>query len=138
MEEGTEKKQRIPLWLGAVFVILAFTIDLIEMLLEWLGIGLVMTFAIAPAVTFLFWLLFKLQDVPFIASPKRFFTLAATSLAEIIPALDAVGGFFWTAGTIIIVIMVWLEDKGGIIGKAAGAAQGAVGGKLGGAVKKAT
>ena len=124
MGEDAEKRQRIKLWMGAALVITALTIDLLEMLLEWLGIGLVMTFAFAPAGTFLFWLWFKLLDVPFIASPKKFFTLAATNLAEIIPALDALGGFFWTLGTLIIVIMVRLEDKGGVVGKLSGTAMG--------------
>lgn len=121
-----ENHQRIQLWMAGCIVAVAFTIDLVEMLLEWLGIGLVMTFAIAPAVTFLFWLWYKLLSVPFVASPKKFATLAITCLVEIIPGLDAlvITSFGWTIGAIIMVVMVRLEDKGGIIGTLSGSAMG--------------
>lgn len=119
-----EHQHRIKLWVGAALVLTAFSADLLEMLLEWLGVGLVINVVTTPAYAFLFWLWFKMLDVPFIASPKKFFTLAATCLAEIIPALDALGGFFWTLGTLIIVVMVRMEDKGGVVGAVSGTATG--------------
>lgn len=119
-----EKKQRIKIWMGALLVVTALTIDLLEFLLEWLGIGLVLSPIISVGAAFLFWLWFKLLDVSFVGSPKKFATQAVTSLAEVIPGLDAIGGFIWTIGTLVMVIIVRAEDKGGIIGKAASVAEG--------------
>lgn len=126
-----EKKERIKIWMAACLVIVAFSADAAEFVLEWLGLGLAINIVTTPAYTFLFWLWFKLLDVPFIASPKKFFTFAATCLAETIPALDAIGGFFWTIGTLIIVIMVRMEDKGGVLGELSGAAMGVMQKKYG-------
>lgn len=109
--------------MGAALVIVAFSIDCFEMLLEWLGIGIFgLSSLLSVCASVLFWIWFKMLNVPFIASPKKFFTMASTSLLEIIPGLDAVGGFLWTAGTIILVIMVRLEDRGGAVGKLSGTA----------------
>jgi hypothetical protein len=126
MGENQEHRQRIKTWMAICLIVTALAIDLVEALLEWLGIGLVINLTTTPAVTLLFWLWFKMLDVPFIASPKKFFTLFVTSFGELIPALDALGGFLWTLGTIIIVIMVRAEDKGGIIGSLSGAAMGII------------
>ena len=41
-----------------------------------------------------------------------------------IPGLDSLFGFVWTAGIIALVVMVRAEDKGGALGKIAGATQG--------------
>lgn len=122
--DDREQRQRIVTWMAACLVVVALTADIAELVLEWLGIGLVINVVTTPAYTFLFWLWFMMLGVPFVASPKRFFTLAATCLAELVPALDAMGGFFWTAGIIILVVMVRLEDKGGIVGELSGATMG--------------
>ncbi len=107
--------------MGACIVIVALFIDLFEMVTTWLGIGIVMSVIIAPCATLMFWIWYKILDVPFLASPKKFATLAITSFVEIIPALDAIPilSWGWTIGAIILVVMVRAEDKGGIIGQVA-------------------
>lgn len=121
MDQDSESRQRIKVWMGVAMIVVALTVDIVELVLEWLGIGMVTNVVTTPAFTFIFWLWFLMLGIPFMASPKRFFVFLAQCLAEIIPALDAVGGFFWTAGTIILVLMVRAEDKGGIIGEISGA-----------------
>ena len=124
-----ERKERIKIWMGACIVIVAFFIDLIEMVTTWLGIGIVMGVVIAPCATLMFWIWYKILDVPFLASPKKFATLAITSFVEIIPALDAIPilSWGWTIGAIILVAMVRAEDKDGIIGTLAGTSMGMMG-----------
>lgn len=110
--------------MAVCIVAVAFTADLAELVLEWLGIGLAVNIVTTPAYALIFWIWYKLLDIPFIASPKKFFTLTVTCLAELVPGLDAMGGFLWTAGAIIMVIMVRAEDKGGMIGNLSGASMG--------------
>lgn len=121
MEE--EVHYRISKIMAILLILLALSIDVAELVLEWLGIGILgLSTLLSVCATVAFWVWFKILEVPFIASPKKFFTLALTCLAEIIPGLDAIGGFFWTAGTIILVLMVRAEDKGGVVGKISSAA----------------
>lgn len=114
-----EKRERIKTWMAACIVIVALCIDLFEMLLTWLGIGVFITPVIVPCVTLIFWIWYKFLDIPFVSSPKNFANLTITSLFELIPGLDAIPliSFGWTVGAIIMVIMVRAEDKGGILGE---------------------
>ncbi len=119
-----EKKDHIKTWIGLSMIIFAFCVDLIEMFLEWLGIGVLgfsSLLSIYTSVTFYIW--FKLHEVNFMGSPKKLGTSLVTSILEIVTGLDAIGGFIWTIGTILMVIIVKAEDKGGALGKVAGAAQ---------------
>lgn len=121
MEQDGESRQRIKIWMGAAMIAVALTVDIAELVLEWLGVGLITNIVTTPAFIFIFWLWFLMLGVPFIASPRRFAVFFVQCLGELIPGLDAIGGFFWTVGTIILVIMVRAEDKGGIIGEISGA-----------------
>jgi len=115
-----EKIERIKIWMGAALIITAISIDLFEMLLEWLGIGIFgLSTLLSVCATIIFWVWFKILGVSFGASPKKFATMMATSILEIIPGLDSLGGFIWTIGIIALVIITRSEDKGGLIGKAA-------------------
>lgn len=119
--------------MGACIISVALFLDLFEMVTTWLGIGIVMGVVIAPCATLGFWIWYKFLDVPFIASPKKFATLAITSFIEIIPAFDAIplASFGWTIGAIILVTMVRAEDKGGILGNLAGTSMGMMGQRYG-------
>ncbi len=105
--------------MAACIIIVALCIDLFEMLLTWLGIGVVITPIIVPCVTLIFWIWYKLLDVPFVSNPKNFANLAITSLFELIPGLDALPlvSFGWTIGAIILVFTVRAEDSGGKLGQ---------------------
>lgn len=114
-----EPRYRISKIMGAMIVITAFSIDAFEMLLEWLGIGILgLSSLISVCATTGFGIWFAILGVGFM-SPKKFFTSFATVIAEVIPGLDALGGFFWTLGAVAIVIMTRSEDKGGLLGQAA-------------------
>lgn len=121
-----EKRERIKIWMGACIILVALFIDLFETLTTWLGIGIVFSPIISVCATVLFWIWYKILYVPFIASPKKFATLAITSFVEIIPGLDAIPllSFGWTIGAIIMVIMVRAEDSGGMLGTLAGTSMG--------------
>jgi hypothetical protein len=121
MNQDGERRQRIKTWMGAAMIIVALVVDVSELGLEWLGIGVVANVVTTPVFAFIFWLWFLMLGIPFMASPKRFFTFFAECMFELIPGLDAVGGFFWTAGTILLIIFVRAEDSGGVIGDIAGA-----------------
>lgn len=121
-----ERRERIKVWMGACIIAVAFFLDLFEMVTTWLGIGIVMSIIIAPCATLMFWIWYKILGVPFLASPKKFATLAITSFVEIIPAFDAIPilSWGWTIGAIILVVMVRAEDSGGILGTLAGTGMG--------------
>lgn len=114
-----EKRERIKIWMAACLIVVAVSIDLFEMLLTWLGIGVIITPVIVPCVTLIFWIWYKLLDIPFVSSPKNFANITTTSLFELIPGLDAIPfiSFGWTIGTIIMIITVRSEDKGGALGQ---------------------
>ncbi|MEK7120914.1 MAG: hypothetical protein AAB840_02380 [Patescibacteria group bacterium] len=115
-EKKEEKKarHRISNTTVVLLVGVALSVDLVEFVSEWLGIGLILSplISIYAGLTFWFWL--NLKGVNFIGSPKRFITGSVTFLAEIIPGLDAIGGFLWTVGMIILVIIVRAEDETGL------------------------
>jgi len=118
MEDSTEKKEihyRVSKTTGVLMIYTALFIDVLEMLLEWMIIGLVLNYFITIFAGLLFWLWFAIKGVPFWVKPSRLITLGITFLAELIPGLDATGfGEFWTVGILILVILVRLEDRTGI------------------------
>ncbi len=126
-----EKKERIKLWMGIAMVIVALFVDVIEMFLEWIGIGFIFSPIISICASFVFWIWLKICSVSFLGSPKKLFTQTTTSFLEIIPGLDAIGGFIWTVGIAIQVGIVRTEDKGGLLGKVGGVADKMAGMKVG-------
>ncbi len=111
------QQERISKIMGISMVIVAFCVDLFEMLLEWMGIG-IMGFStlISVCASVGFWIWFKMYGVSFGTSPRKFGTYLTTSVLEVIPGLDAIGGLIWTIGIAATVYMVRMEDKGhGII-----------------------
>ena len=117
-----EPSHRISKIMGAMLIITAFCVDAFEMLLEWLGIGMLgLSTLLSICATVVFWIWLKILGVSFVASPKKFATMGITSFLEIIPGLDALFGFVWTVGIIALVLITRSEDKGGLLGQAASA-----------------
>jgi hypothetical protein len=121
-----EKKERIKIWMGVCLVLVAFSIDTLEMIFDFIFIGAIINPVMAFGAAFLFWLWFQILGVPYTTSPKRLATQCITFIVETIPFLDAIPflSFLWTIGMILTVYLTWAEDKGGIIGKATNIAQG--------------
>ena len=121
-QESEEKKQRISTWMGAALVITALSIDLFEGLLNVVGIGEVFSTIISVCADVLFIVWFWILGLGFVKNRKNLTAMGAQAIVGLIPILNTLPEL--TLGIGAIVFMTWAEDKGGIIGKAAGAAQG--------------
>lgn len=112
-EEEEDKPRRITNTTAVLMLATAVLVDLIQFLLTLLGgAGLVLNTFVAIFAGFTFWLWFKFKGVGFINDPKRFLTLMAESIGEVIPALNNLPIF--VAGVAITIILVRIEDKTGI------------------------
>ena len=120
-----EKKERIPLWLGACMVIVAACIDAFEAILDVLLIGEVLSPVISVCADVGFWIWFKIRGVGFTKNPKNFATMGTQAIIGLIPGLDILPEL--TLGVLTIVLMTRSEDKGGLLSKAAGMASGNAG-----------
>ncbi|MFA6269664.1 MAG: hypothetical protein WC657_00425 [Candidatus Paceibacterota bacterium] len=126
--EPAEKKMRIKGWMAVALITFAVMVDLSELVITWLGLvvvgGLIST-VISAIAGFIFWIWYMLLGVKALSSPKNFAVRIITFVGELIPFLDAIPflSFLWTIGTIITVLMIRAEDKGGVLGKAVGIAQ---------------
>lgn len=112
-----EMAERISKMMGFLFIVVAFCLDLFEMLLEWLGIGILgLSSLISVCASLAFWIWFKMHNIPFSGKPKNVTRFGLTSVLEIIPGLDAIFGFVWTVGIFALVGSVMEEDgQSGII-----------------------
>lgn len=104
-------------WTGAGLVLLAAFIDIVQFILVAAAIGAILDSIIAICATMLFWILFKILNVDFVASPKRLASFALGSLGEMLPIINILP--LWTVSTVITIVITRSEDKGGIIGQAA-------------------
>ncbi len=121
-QQQPEKKERIKVWMAACMIIVALCIDLAQAILTALGIGLIIGPIISVAAYFTFWIWFLILGVSFTKSPKRLAAIGSGAVIEFF--LSFLPGF--TAGIAATAVMTMAEDKGGIIGKAAGLAQGKI------------
>ncbi len=123
-ESTPDRYRRIKLWVGASFVIMAFSIDGIQFILDLVGIGAFINWMVNPVVDFLFILCFWLCGVTFVRNPKRIAIMIIVAKNGMIPILNSLPEL--TLGVLATVLSVWAEDGGGIIGKAASAAEGGI------------
>ena len=115
----TERPERIKSWMGWAMAILALCVDAAQAILTAVGIGLVVGPIISAVAYFAFWVLFKMLGVSFTGNPKNLLALGGSSILEFL--LSFLPAF--SAGVIAVILITMAEDKGGIIGKAAGAMQ---------------
>lgn len=123
-EQQEQKKERIKKWMAACMIILALCVDAIQALLTAVAIGVILSPIILVVAWFGFWVWFMILGVSFVSNPKKLLTMGTAGILEGVPLLDALPVF--TAGIATTVFMTMAEDKGGIIGKAAGALQGKI------------
>ena len=121
-QQQEEKKERIPLWLGACMVIVAACIDIFEAILDILLIGEILSPIISVCADVGFWIWFKILGVGFTKNPKNLAAMGIQALIGITPGLDILPEL--TLGVLVIVLTTRSEDKGGLLGKAASMAQG--------------
>lgn len=117
-----QKEERIKTWQGAGLIIMALSVDGFQALLTAVGIGLVLGPIISAISYFSFWIFFMMLGVSFVKSPKKLGVVGGTAIIETL--LSFLPGL--TAGVASVVFMTWAEDKGGIIGQAAGMASGKI------------
>ena len=120
-QQQEEKKERIPLWLGACMVIVAACIDIFEAILDILLIGEILSPIISVCADVGFWIWFKILGVGFTKNPKNLAAMGIQALIGITPGLDILPEL--TLGVLVIVLTTRSEDKGGLLSKAAGMAQ---------------
>lgn len=111
-QEPEQKKVRIKMWMAVAMIAISLLVDLFS-LIPLVG-------SITSAVSYFgFWVWFMLLKVSFTKNPKKLAAVGATAIIEIffsfLPA--------FTAGIAATIFMTMAEDKGGILGKVAGAIQ---------------
>lgn len=106
-------RPRIKMWMANALVYSAFSFDLFEMLLTYLGIGIFINFVSTPTIAFLFWLWFKLLNVSYTVDLKKFGVAMASTILEAVPGADAhpLLSFGWTLGVVAIVVITMIEDR---------------------------
>lgn len=122
--EPEEKKERIPLWLGACMVVVAACIDIFEAILDVLLIGEVLSPIISVCADIIFWIWFKTRGVQFTKDPKNFMAMGIQALIGLTPGLDILPEL--TLGVLSIVVFTRIVDKSNALAKVAGATQGKI------------
>jgi len=123
-QEQEQKRERIKKWMAACIIIIAGCVDAAQALLTAVAIGAVLSPVMSAVAWFVFWVWFMILGVSFVSNPKKLLAMGGAGILEIIPILGALPAF--TAGVSATVFITMAEDKGGIIGKAAGALQGKI------------
>jgi len=103
----------------------ALSIDGFNALLNLVVIGEVLSSIISVAATLAFTIWFWMLGVSFVKSPKKLAAMGGQAIIGLIPVLNTLPEL--TVGVLATALMTMAEDKGGIIGKAAGVAQGKIG-----------
>lgn len=127
MGDDQEHRHRIKLWMAFAMVITALSIDGFNALLNLVVIGEILSSIISPAATFGFIIWFWLQGVTFIKSPKKLAAMGGQALIGLIPIINTLPEL--TLGVLVTIILTRSEDKGGLLGKAAGMASPLMGKK---------
>lgn len=86
----------------------AAIVDFFQFLLNMLLIGIILNRFISILTLLTFYIWFKMHNVSFSNSPKRFGVMAITGLTEIIPLLDLLPA--WTISTGVTIGIVRRED----------------------------
>jgi hypothetical protein len=124
-QQEEERTERITETLGWIFVITAFSIDGFEVVLNAVGIGEVLSTIISLCADMGFVIWFWTKGVTFVKKPKNLAAMGIQAIIGLIPVLNTLPEL--TLGVLAIVLITRSEDKGGLLGKAAGAAQMAQG-----------
>jgi hypothetical protein len=123
-EAKEEIKMTISNWMGAALIITAGSIDAFQALLNVLVIGEVFStiISICADVLFIIWL--WMLGVSFVKKPKKLAAMGIQAVVGLIPVLNTLPEL--TLGILAIVLITRSEDKGGLLGKAAGMTQGKI------------
>lgn len=122
-----ERRERISGAMGWCLIGTAAFIDLIEALLTVLIIGTVLNPIISVCADVIFLIWFWTLGVSFVKKPKNLAAMGIQAIIGFIPVLNTLPEL--TLGVFVLVKITQSEDRGGLLGKAAGAPQ-AVQGKI--------
>lgn len=99
----------------ALMLVVAFLIDGIQIIMEWLVVGLAFSWIPTILGTLIFFFWFTLNGISFVG-PKKIFTFLGSFLIDIIPGSDAlvVTSFNWVVAVLILVAISRAEDLTGV------------------------
>ena len=120
-QQPEEKKERIKLWMGAALIIVAFSIDAFQALLNVLLIGEFVSSIISVCADTLFVIWFWMLGVSFAKNPKAFFSMSGQAVIGLIPVINTLPEL--TLGVIGVVVFTRITDKSNMLGKVAGVAR---------------
>lgn len=109
-------KYRISKLTATFMLVIALIIDLVELLLALLLVGLVLNRLITLLEWFIFGLWFTILGVPFFTGGKRMATTTGGIIIGLIPGVGALPEF--TLSIFLLILISRSEDRDGIIGKA--------------------
>lgn len=121
-EVKEDVKRRISNWMAGALIITAGSIDAFQAILNILVIGEVLSTIISVCADVLFIIWLWMLGLGFVKNPKNLAAMGTQAIVGMVPVLNTLPEL--TLGITAIVLMTIAEDKGGIIGKAAGAMQG--------------
>ena len=124
-QQEEERVERISKVAGWCMVGTAAFIDLFEAILDLLAIGAVLNSIISVCADLGFIIWFWTKGVTFVKKPKNLATMGIQALVGLIPGANILPEL--TTAVYILVKLTQSEDKGGLLGKAAGAASGKAG-----------
>lgn len=123
-EAKQDIKRKISNWMGAALIISAGSIDAFQALLNILIVGEVLSTIISICADVIFIIWFWMLGLSFVKKPKNLAAMGIQAFVGLIPVLNTLPEL--TLGVSIIVFMTMAEDKGGVVGKVASAAQGKI------------
>lgn len=121
-EAREEIKTTISNWMGVALIATAGCIDLFQALLNILIVGEVFSTIISVCADFVFIIWFWMLGISFTKNPKNLAAMGGQALIGLIPVINTLPEL--TLGVLAVVLITKAEDKGGLLGKAAGMAQG--------------
>ena len=102
-----EKQSRISANFAIIMVVFALCIDLAQVFLDFILIGLILNPVIDIGVLFGFWMIFRMRGVSFTGT--RAFVFFGLGLLNFFPGASEFA--LWTADVIAVIVMVAAEDR---------------------------
>ena len=116
-EAKEDIKRTISNWMGVALIVTAGCIDLFQALLNILIVGEFFSAIISVCADVLFIIWFWMLGVSFTKNPKNLAAMGTQALIGLVPILNTLPEL--TLGVLAVVLITKVEDKSGLLGKAA-------------------